>query len=58
LIACSATSAFSELITSSCRQIFKERQIEFDADSDPEFLYELFGEDSESLAEFVLVCVL
>jgi hypothetical protein len=29
----------------------KERRVEFDTDSDPEFLYELFGEDADSLAE-------
>ena len=32
-------------------QIVKERQIEFDTDSDPDFLDELFGEDAASLAE-------
>lgn len=27
--------------------------MEFDTDSDPEFMFELFGEDVESLAEYV-----
>jgi len=29
----------------------KERQMDFDTDTDPEALYELFGEDTDSLAE-------
>ncbi|THU87024.1 hypothetical protein K435DRAFT_793779 [Dendrothele bispora CBS 962.96] len=32
-------------------EIVKERQMEFDVESDPETLYELFGEDAESLGE-------
>ncbi|TFK40793.1 hypothetical protein BDQ12DRAFT_680037 [Crucibulum laeve] len=32
-------------------EIVKERQMEFDTETDPETLYELFGEDTHSLAE-------
>ncbi|KAJ7134627.1 hypothetical protein C8R44DRAFT_771023 [Mycena epipterygia] len=32
-------------------EIVKERQMEFDVETDPETLYELFGEDAESLGE-------
>ncbi|KAJ6477436.1 hypothetical protein C8R47DRAFT_1075390 [Mycena vitilis] len=32
-------------------QIVKERQMEFDVESDPETLFELFGEDADSLGE-------
>ena len=32
-------------------QIAKERQMEFDTETDPDTLYELFGEDYESFAE-------
>ncbi|CAA7261585.1 unnamed protein product [Cyclocybe aegerita] len=32
-------------------EIVKERQMEFDTETDPETLYELFGEDTDSLAE-------
>lgn len=32
-------------------QIAKERQMEFDVDTDPETLFELFGPDYESFAE-------
>ncbi|KAJ7863100.1 hypothetical protein B0H14DRAFT_3444307 [Mycena olivaceomarginata] len=32
-------------------EIVKERQMEFDVESDPDTLFELFGEDSESLGE-------
>ncbi|KAJ7175869.1 hypothetical protein C8R46DRAFT_1189045 [Mycena filopes] len=32
-------------------EIVKERQMEFDVESDPETLYELFGEDADSLGE-------
>ncbi|ESK90481.1 thioredoxin domain-containing protein 6 [Moniliophthora roreri MCA 2997] len=32
-------------------EIVKERQMEFDVESDPETLYELFGDDAESLGE-------
>jgi hypothetical protein len=32
-------------------QIVKERQMVFDTETDPETLYELFGEDAASLAE-------
>lgn len=32
-------------------EIVKERQMEFDTETDPETLYELFGEDADSLAE-------
>lgn len=32
-------------------EIVKERQMEFDTETDPDTLYELFGEDAESLAE-------
>jgi hypothetical protein len=35
-------------------QIVKERQMEFDTETDPDTLYELFGEDADSLAECVL----
>jgi hypothetical protein len=34
-------------------QIVKERQMEFDTETDPDFMYELFGEDVHSLAEYV-----
>lgn len=36
-------------------QIVKERQMEFDTETDPETLYELFGEDADSLAEYVVI---
>jgi hypothetical protein len=36
------------------QQIVKERQMEFDTETDPDTLYELFGEDAASLAECVL----
>ncbi|KAJ6559183.1 hypothetical protein DFH09DRAFT_1485018 [Mycena vulgaris] len=32
-------------------EIVKERQMEFDVETDPDTLYELFGEDAESLGE-------
>ncbi|TFK64629.1 hypothetical protein BDN72DRAFT_774374 [Pluteus cervinus] len=32
-------------------EIVKERQMEFDTETDPDTLYELFGEDADSLAE-------
>ncbi|EIN12745.1 hypothetical protein PUNSTDRAFT_97596 [Punctularia strigosozonata HHB-11173 SS5] len=32
-------------------EVLKERQMEFDTDTDPETLYELFGEDAESFRE-------
>ena len=32
-------------------QIVKERQMEFDTETDPETLYELFGDDYRSFAE-------
>ncbi|KAH8825395.1 hypothetical protein DL96DRAFT_1467390 [Flagelloscypha sp. PMI_526] len=32
-------------------EIVKERQMEFDVETDPDTLYELFGEDAESFAE-------
>lgn len=32
-------------------QIVKERQMEFDTDTDPDTLYELFGEDAENFTE-------
>ncbi|KAF9077815.1 hypothetical protein BDP27DRAFT_1357205 [Rhodocollybia butyracea] len=32
-------------------EIVKERQMEFDVESDPDTLYELFGDDAESFAE-------
>ncbi|KAF5315173.1 hypothetical protein D9619_007073 [Psilocybe cf. subviscida] len=32
-------------------EIVKERQMDFDTDTDPEALYDLFGEDTDSLAE-------
>lgn len=32
-------------------QIVKERQMEFDTETDPDTLYELFGEDTDALAE-------
>lgn len=32
-------------------QIVKERQMEFDVETDPETLYELFGDDYECFAE-------
>jgi hypothetical protein len=34
-------------------QIVKERQMEFDVETDPEFMQELFGDDVGSLAEYV-----
>lgn len=34
-------------------QIAKERQMEFDLDSDQDFLHELFGRDTPSLFEYV-----
>lgn len=34
-------------------QIVKERQMEFDTETDPETLEELFGEDTHNLAEWV-----
>ncbi|KAJ7675820.1 hypothetical protein DFH06DRAFT_1435342 [Mycena polygramma] len=37
--------------SSSTSQIVKERQMEFDVESDPETLFELFGEDADSLGE-------
>jgi hypothetical protein len=33
----------------------KERQMEFDTETDPEFLEELFGEDAASLGEYVQI---
>ena len=30
--------------------------MEFDTESDPETLYELFGEDADALAESVFLC--
>jgi hypothetical protein len=36
---------------SSPVQILKERQMEFDMDTDPDALFELFGEDARSFAE-------
>ena len=36
-------------------QIVKERQMEFDVESDPDFLFELFGDDAESFAECVVL---
>jgi len=32
-------------------QILKERQMEFDMETDPDALFELFGEDARSFAE-------
>ncbi|PBK75071.1 hypothetical protein ARMSODRAFT_951138 [Armillaria solidipes] len=32
-------------------EIVKERQMEFDVETDPEYLYELFGDDADSLGE-------
>lgn len=32
-------------------EIVKERQMEFDMETDPEFMYELFGDDADSFAE-------
>jgi hypothetical protein len=32
-------------------QIVKERQMEFDVETDPDALYDLFGDDADSLAE-------
>jgi hypothetical protein len=31
----------------------KERQMEFDMESDPEVMYDLFGEDAACFAEYV-----
>ena len=36
-------------------QIVKERQMEFDDNSDREFLKELFGNGADSLFEYVLL---
>jgi hypothetical protein len=33
-------------------QIAKERQMEFDTETDPDTLYELFGEDAASFSEY------
>ncbi|KAI0036437.1 hypothetical protein K488DRAFT_21710, partial [Vararia minispora EC-137] len=38
-------------ITEASFEIVKERQMEFDVESDPDTLYELFGEDAQSFAE-------
>ena len=38
-------------------QIVKERQMEFDVETDPDTLYEIFGDDYESFAEYVHACV-
>lgn len=32
-------------------QIVKERQMEFDMDTDPEVMYDLFGEDAQCFSE-------
>lgn len=32
-------------------QIVKERQMEFDTETDPDTLYELFGEDADNFVE-------
>ena len=42
---------FNQSLIIIFRQIVKERQMEFDTESDPETLYELFGEDADALAE-------
>jgi hypothetical protein len=39
------------MISSPRLQILKERQMEFDMDTDPDALFELFGEDARSFAE-------
>lgn len=39
------------LISEAKFEIVKERQMEFDTDTDPETLYELFGEDARSFSE-------
>jgi hypothetical protein len=38
-------------LSSSSPQIVKERQMEFDVESDPDTLFELFGDDSRSFTE-------
>ena len=38
-------------LTRHLRKIVKERQLEFDIDTDPDTMYELFGEDYVSFAE-------
>ena len=43
--------AYLRVARSPLRQIVKERQMEFDVETDPETLYELFGDDADSLGE-------
>ena len=38
-------------LTNPDTQIVKERQMEFDIETDPETMFELFGEDYETFAE-------
>ena len=38
---------------SLCPQIVKERQMEFDIETDPDTMYDLFGEDYVCFAEYV-----
>ncbi|VDC04460.1 unnamed protein product [Peniophora sp. CBMAI 1063] len=38
-------------ITEASFEIVKERQMEFDVESDPDTLFELFGEDARAFAE-------
>ena len=42
---------FVELTTFTHAQITKERQMEFTAESDQEYLHELFGDDTQALFE-------
>jgi hypothetical protein len=37
--------------TTTVLQIVKERQMEFDMETDPDALFELFGDDARSFAE-------
>lgn len=48
---CSGLTVAHPRLDVPSRQIIKERQIEFDIDTDPDTMYELFGEDYLSFAE-------
>lgn len=43
-------------LTRDIHQIVKERQMQFDIETDPDTMYELFGEDYVSFAEYVTLC--
>ena len=45
------SSPSAALFLSSSPQIVKERQMEFDVESDPDTLFELFGDDARSFVE-------